>query len=77
MVAILLLLYAPLAAAQAPTTPKHKFSAYLDQTDETEFQEADATTLRGWHAAFIADAQVKPPRQERASPLQLRRCTTR
>ena len=56
---------------QAPSAPKHKFSTYLDQTDETEFQEADATTLRGWNANFIADAQVKPPRQERASPLQL------
>ena len=46
----------PLGVAQAPTTPKHKFSAYLDQTDETEFQEADAATLRGWHATISADA---------------------
>ena len=57
---------------QAPAAlPKHKFSAFLDQGDETEFLEAENVVVQGWHANFVADAQVRPPRQERASTLQL------
>ena len=60
-----------LPLANALAAPKHKFSGFLDQADETEFQEADMQQVQRWHQDFIADAQVKPPRQERASALQL------
>ena len=43
--------------------------AALDQADETEFVEADVNTIETWHANYVADAQVEPPRvEEKAEP---------
>ena len=55
----------------APAVTKYKHRDYLDQSDETEFVEAPQVDVDRWHGNYVAGAQTAPPREERASTLQL------
>ncbi len=71
---------APPQQAQAPpqlAQSKYKTSDVLDPMDESEFQDPTAQQVQAWNAAYVADAQVDPPRLERASPIQLMAMYTR
>ncbi|MDE0840171.1 MAG: hypothetical protein OSB41_14110, partial [Kiritimatiellae bacterium] len=54
------------AAAGAPATGRRiKASLILDQTDESEFPEAEASDIQAWHAAYLAEKKAPcPPERE-------------